>query len=255
MSLGLVIEIVRLAVYHDPKFRSMVRVTVLAVALVLSDSSTGLLIAVACGCVVLILSKIARARAAGTLQFALLVGVPMAVVALWSGGLLDLVLAVTGKDPTLTNRTFIWHYVWIAIENRFWLGYGYAGFWTGGNGPDVIVWQGMGTQIAHAHDGFLDIWLQMGVVGVALIVVALLLSLVLGLRKFMRTFSDASIIGIVLTLFVIFYSLDESNLFNYNSIYALLIFMALFGLEPASRGLAFSRGGKDGAGTLNYGTG
>ncbi len=73
-----------------------------------------------------------------------------------------------GKDPGLSNRTIIWAAVWPAILKRPILGYGYGGFWNGLEGESGYVLLRVGTSLVHAHNGLLNIWLDIGLVGVVL---------------------------------------------------------------------------------------
>jgi O-antigen ligase len=79
----------------------------------------------------------------------------------------DRVLNLIGSDSSLTGRTQIWHAVWPMIRAKPLWGYGFAAFWIVG-GPAVSVWDRLGATPPHAHDGWLELWLELGIVGVAL---------------------------------------------------------------------------------------
>ncbi|WP_036485578.1 O-antigen ligase [Myxosarcina sp. GI1] len=70
-----------------------------------------------------------------------------------------------GKDATLSGRTYIWKYVWDEIQLRPWLGYGLAAFWNGLEGPSAYVQLAMTVEVIYAHNGFLDLCLSIGFVG------------------------------------------------------------------------------------------
>ncbi|AFZ37212.1 O-antigen polymerase [Stanieria cyanosphaera PCC 7437] len=78
----------------------------------------------------------------------------------------DLLLVAVGKDSTFSGRTDIWLAVLEMINRRFWLGYGLAAFWRGLEGPSAFVELAVRTQVAYAHNGFLDLWLGLGLIGV-----------------------------------------------------------------------------------------
>lgn len=69
------------------------------------------------------------------------------------------------RDITFTGRTYIWEYVINAIKNRFLFGYGLNAFWGDNNYSAYYVRSIMNAQIAHAHNGYLDIFLNIGLVG------------------------------------------------------------------------------------------
>ncbi len=77
-------------------------------------------------------------------------------------------VAVYGKDVTLSGRTEIWSAVWWAWKQRFWTGYGIdAPF----QGPSQLVsdfYARIGFVPAHAHNGVLDVGITLGIVGVVL---------------------------------------------------------------------------------------
>jgi O-antigen ligase len=52
--------------------------------------------------------------------------------------------------------------------DRPWLGHGYNAFWLGDEGPSGIVRQIAGWDVPGAHNGFLEIWLDLGFLGLAL---------------------------------------------------------------------------------------
>jgi len=80
------------------------------------------------------------------------------------------ILALLGKDPTLTGRTVIWRLSIVAAMKRPFWGYGIHGFWHGLEGESANLSLAKGWIIPAAHDGFLDLWLGLGAVGVAAVV-------------------------------------------------------------------------------------
>lgn len=76
-----------------------------------------------------------------------------------------------GKSSTLTGRTHIWSAVITAIKQKPTFGYGFAGVWFEKTGPTAVIWKHIGFTAYEAHDLYLDIWLQLGLVGIALFVV------------------------------------------------------------------------------------
>jgi O-antigen ligase len=80
------------------------------------------------------------------------------------------VLAALGKDPTLTGRTDIWASLLRQVEERPWLGYGYAAFWVDEMGPAWYVRRDIQWDSPTAHNGWLDVLVQLGWTGLALFV-------------------------------------------------------------------------------------
>jgi len=70
-----------------------------------------------------------------------------------------------GRSATLTGRLPIWDAVFSAIGRHPWLGYGYNVFWKRDSVDLAKVIYTVHFPAAHAHNGYLDILLAMGVVG------------------------------------------------------------------------------------------
>jgi O-antigen ligase len=66
-----------------------------------------------------------------------------------------------GRDETFTGRTWIWEAVIPEFKHMPWLGHGFQSFWT-------TEWRAMVFGMPYAHNGYLDILLELGVVGLAL---------------------------------------------------------------------------------------
>jgi len=79
----------------------------------------------------------------------------------------EIFLNVLGKDATLTGRTKIWAAVINLIRQQPWLGYGYGAVWTDDSGRGPLAWiiKQAGYKPEHAHNGWLEQWLGMGIVG------------------------------------------------------------------------------------------
>ena len=74
-----------------------------------------------------------------------------------------------GKDPTLTGRTGVWTAVLRRIAERPHLGYGYGAFWHDRFGPAMLIRRETHWDVPAAHNGWLEIVLQIGEVGGALV--------------------------------------------------------------------------------------
>jgi len=78
------------------------------------------------------------------------------------------IFQVLGRDTTLTGRTHLWAMLLPIIANRPMLGYGYAAFWAGLK-PEVLgLWIGAGRLVPVADNGYIDLCLSLGAVGVCL---------------------------------------------------------------------------------------
>ncbi len=72
-----------------------------------------------------------------------------------------------GKDTTFSGRTEIWEASWAAILNRPLFGHGFAGVFSveSVTPTTAAIWRQVGFNASHAHNGVLDILIQIGVIG------------------------------------------------------------------------------------------
>jgi exopolysaccharide production protein ExoQ len=80
----------------------------------------------------------------------------------------DAVTGALGRSTDLTGRTEIWSWVLSYIPQHPVLGYGYSGFWSGASPESLAVDRAMGTMIMYSHNGYLEILLTLGAVGLFL---------------------------------------------------------------------------------------
>jgi exopolysaccharide production protein ExoQ len=78
----------------------------------------------------------------------------------------DIATAV-GRDPTFTDRTLLWSYL-LSMKIDPFVGTGYESFWLG---PRLEqLWVAFAFKPNQAHNGFLEIYLELGLIGVVLLV-------------------------------------------------------------------------------------
>ncbi|UJB69157.1 O-antigen ligase family protein [Acaryochloris sp. 'Moss Beach'] len=79
---------------------------------------------------------------------------------------MDSLLISAGKDPSLTGRTDLWVWALDDIGKRPWLGYGYGAFWQDFSSKAALIRYAAGWQVPSAHNGLLDLLLDLGILGV-----------------------------------------------------------------------------------------
>jgi O-antigen ligase len=87
----------------------------------------------------------------------------------------DSVAGILGKDADMSGRTRVWQYAVAMIVEHPWLGYGYSTFWEGFNSPGGVFWSLTGLGVPHSHNGYLELALDAGGIGVVLFMSALAL--------------------------------------------------------------------------------
>jgi O-antigen ligase len=126
-----------------------------------------------------------------------------------------------GKDLTLSGRTILWEAVWEMIQKQPWLGYGFQGFWQAG-GPSDYIWRATGWKMNHPHNGFLALWLDLGILGLTLFLVSFLGSFYRSLNLLQLSRDAENLLPFAHLVFMIIFNLTESALINSNSIWWIL---------------------------------
>jgi hypothetical protein len=75
------------------------------------------------------------------------------------------ILRLLGKSSDLTNRGEIWTAVIDLAQQRPVFGWGWVSYWVPWVAPFDHLAENNGVRQLHAHDAWLDIWLQLGIVG------------------------------------------------------------------------------------------
>jgi exopolysaccharide production protein ExoQ len=117
------------------------------------------------------------------------------------------VLSAVGKDPTLTGRTETWK-VLLNLPINLWVGTGFESFWLGNRLQQL--WDAYPNfYLNEAHNGYIEVYLNLGLVGVSLIGLLLLT----GYRKIIAAFRRNPDVGALLLGFflaALFESLTEA---------------------------------------------
>jgi exopolysaccharide production protein ExoQ len=137
-------------------------------------------------------------------------------------------------DPTLTERTQIWAFAFRMMPEHPWLGFGYEGFWDAGPESPAVRAGGAGFVAAmpHAHNGYIDLVLQTGAVGLAIFAAMFLAALHAAGHAARVSFARGVFVLSVL-IFTLFYNLFETSFFRSFGITQMVMLLAI-GLVIAS---------------------
>lgn len=130
----------------------------------------------------------------------------------------DVVFEILGKDATLTGRTKIWAAVMRQIEERPWLGYGYATIWDEKGIWTPLAWivKDAGFKPVHAHNAWLEQWLGMGILGLTAFALAYAQVVLTALISMFR--SPGAYLAVPFLLVYSLMSLTESIAVTYNDL-------------------------------------
>jgi O-antigen ligase len=127
----------------------------------------------------------------------------------------SLLLALLGKDATLTGRTKIWAAVGRRMAEQPVTGYGFGAVWSNEDlwAPLAKISKEQGFKVGEAHNAWLEVGLDLGIVGVACAAL-FFLSVVIGI---VRRFGDRAVyLALPFAAIFAISSLTEANIFVQN---------------------------------------
>jgi O-antigen ligase len=155
---------------------------------------------------------------------------------------LPLLTRLLGRDATLSGRTEIWKHVWPFILRRPLLGWGYAGFWRGIQGESFNLVAALRFIVFHAHNGYLEIWLELGILGL----IFFALSYLRAWRKLWPVLRSGDISRVMWMVFILvligLYGLDENTLLIPNGLFWMIYVATLANIELLSAEDRLARG-------------
>ena len=132
-------------------------------------------------------------------------------------GKYESILEAFDKSPNLTGRTTIWPILLTAIGQKPWLGYGFSGFWQSWRGaedpslPSNIAMHPI--ILTHAHNGFLEILLQIGIIGLCLYLFVLFKTMALSLNFYNKQYKPlVSGVPILVLTHLVLSNIGESSI-------------------------------------------
>lgn len=133
----------------------------------------------------------------------------------------DAVFHALGRDGSLTGRTDFWPYLQQAISDRPILGFGYDAFFGSSVGSDYMtpyVMQSGGFDPYHAHNSVLQICLDAGFVGVAILAFLIVAGLWRSVAFLGREPGRFAVWPFMIVTYLVLGSYTETYFGNYNSL-------------------------------------
>lgn len=162
----------------DRRIRALDGLTTLAIAAgvhLLTVSATASVAALYLGGLLVAALVIRRLRGTTKRVLSMAVVGATAVVAVLTVKFRNEIFGLVERGPDLTNRTRIWDSVIVAAQQRP-EGWGYVGYWPVWSDPYATILDRARVYATHSHNAFLDAWLQLGLIGVALLLGVLILN-------------------------------------------------------------------------------
>ncbi len=154
-------------------------------------------------------------------------GSAFAIVAIWFGVVLTaaagyifitepaVVLKALGKDPSLTGRTDIWVALMREVAERPMTGFGYSAFWGKDSVPAAFIRAETQWPVPSAHNGWIDLLIQLGWPGLILTGATVALATVVTIFRIPGAGAHEGYFGIGYLGVFLLLSLSESVLLSY----------------------------------------
>jgi exopolysaccharide production protein ExoQ len=157
------------------------------------------------------------------------------------------ILVAFVSDPTFTGRDELWAFAYDRAMRREWFGYGYGAFWDIGFANDPLKKLEPGTWLGdspvglinQAHNGFLELWLHIGLIATVLAIFSVVVAIGRATRRAIET-RDApgarpvfAMVAMVLFIHLL-HNFTEATFFMRNNPYTNIVtlFIALTSWRP-----------------------
>lgn len=134
-----------------------------------------------------------------------------------------IVVDTLNKDMTLTGRTDFWPMIIAKINQRPFLGYGISGFWQpwrGGDNPAIsIIVAKTQFRPVHSHNGFLDLALDLGWLGLSLFALSFFNNIAKAVVYLSRNRLPESGLPLLLLTYTLMTNMTETGLLGVTSIW------------------------------------
>jgi O-antigen ligase len=219
-------HILRAGASRQARFWTVVRSIVFVVMVFASKSSTSILVTVFLCLMTFFICLYRRGgltRILGT-SLAVLLGGSALALTLFT----NLLLEILGKNATLTGRTELWPLVVDKVYERPIAGWGYAAFWGAANPVAKGISEELGwvtLNIASAHNGLLEMLVEVGLIGTILISVIFLRSVWLAYRCLRTSARELGTSSLLCSGAIVITGLTEPVLMDFSHVWTILFFV------------------------------
>jgi exopolysaccharide production protein ExoQ len=133
------------------------------------------------------------------------VGFALSLIVVFGFGLIGELAPALGRNATLTDRSDLWK-ILLAMHTNPFVGTGYESFWLG---PRLEWVAQTFAPVNEAHNGYLEVYLNLGLIGLFLLGGFLIASYQMICRRFTATSSFGSL-GLALWAVLLFYNITEA---------------------------------------------
>jgi O-antigen ligase len=187
--------------------------------LYLSKSATAFTCLAAVVCMFIIAKAKNISKNPDRLLYIGIVGFSLVILLEISIDLSAVLLSILNRDASLTTRVPIWEFL-LEIEINKFIGTGYYSFWMGDRLQEI--WEFTGKTINQAHNGYLEQYLNLGYIGLALTVI-IIINGIITIRNELKIDYTLGILKLGFFFVAILYNFTEAAFYGLNNIWILFI--------------------------------
>lgn len=196
------------------------------VLLLLSGSSSAILVSAILTATILILeTSILQSHRKFIFALGLIISVCIFMVIVTPD--LEQLFVLMGKSSDFNGRKDLWGILLDKLSKNPMLGFGYQTFWI--QYEDVVAIEA-GWRAPDAHNGFLDLGLSLGLLGVVLFIVGYWNILMSSFVRFCNSQNTETLYPLILLVYIMSINISESNLLLHNNIFWVLYVMVNYSM-------------------------
>jgi len=150
----------------------------------------------------------------------------------WLISNLQSVMELLGKDITLTGRLPLWILSGVMALRKPWFGYGYNAFWLGPGSASDKIWAIVGWKPPHAHNGLLELWLELGLLGVVTFLVGFFMYSIRAIRLLQRSSEPEMIWPFLFLVLMAITNLTEVTILSRNNLFWIVYTAVVISVSP-----------------------
>lgn len=241
MALGIGLFLVNLLASRKPRrgffYFNLVMIILSTFLLIKSKSATGIISSMVLVTLVLVLyTWIKLEKRLKKLHYFLLLAVIIAAATILFTNL-DFFLGLLGRNSSLTGRVPMWEYVFQhVVKQRIWLGYGYGAIWhLAGFREELAQILHWGAPVLIGDNGFFDILIHLGIVGVFMLLVLIILGFIRAIKFFLKERTINAAFPILIMVFGIVANISLSLILETESLVWIIALSILVSLVNHSQ--------------------
>lgn len=152
----------------------------------------------------------------------------------------EALLNANDKDITLTGRTPLWATLWEFMLAKPWFGYGYGSFFSGLSREGNLVWKVHTWVPVHAHNGYIHLWLHLGIVGLGVLIFGYVKCLSNSLTKYLTSKNLKMLWTFLFLLYTVTFNITEVSFLSSQGIIWIVSLVAIYSMKATDRNIKYA---------------